>query len=216
MSEAVSRKIKYYDQSIKDPYAQISQSGFTPIGNMKQYSVANMYDRPEPTSLRDLPLLYTVPYSTTPFLGANQTSVKYIDTNSEALRAPVFLHKKSAIDTSQVSFFPTQSFTKNTAVSDDLNTFYQQATIINELGDTSEEYPNGELDSNKIKLGQIDDGQNTRRFVNRWNFVDPRITQNVDNIIMNVKTNDGVSISMPQCGISTRNELRNFVETNNC
>ena len=40
---AGSKKLRYYDQdSVKDPYAQISNSGFTPIGNLKTYGVANI------------------------------------------------------------------------------------------------------------------------------------------------------------------------------
>jgi hypothetical protein len=62
--DATSKKLRYYSQdAIKDPYAQISNSGFTPIVNLKTYGVANMYDRPEPTHLRDLPDLYTLPYT---------------------------------------------------------------------------------------------------------------------------------------------------------
>ena len=73
---AGSKKLRYYNnEEIKDPYAQISNSGFTPVGNLKTYGVANMYDRSEPTRLRDLPELYTVPYQTTPFLGRNTTSI---------------------------------------------------------------------------------------------------------------------------------------------
>jgi hypothetical protein len=75
--DATSKKLRYYNQDqIKDPYAQISNSGFTPVGNLKTYGVANMYDRSEPTNLRDLPEIYTVPYNTTPFLGNNTTSIK--------------------------------------------------------------------------------------------------------------------------------------------
>ena len=99
--QAGSKKLRYYDQdTIRDPYAQISNSGFTPIGNLKTYGVANMYDRSEPTNLRDLPELYTVPYNTTPFLGTNTTSIKYIDDDSTILRYPVFQNRKSATGTS--------------------------------------------------------------------------------------------------------------------
>ena len=79
-TNAVSQKLKYYAQeTVKDPYAQISENGFTPLGNLKTYGVANMYDRPEPTNLKDLRELYTVPYTTTPFLGNNVTSRKFVD-----------------------------------------------------------------------------------------------------------------------------------------
>jgi hypothetical protein len=210
---AASKKLKYYDQSVKDPYAQIADSGFTPIGNLKTYGVANMYDRPEPTHLRDLPDLYTIPYSTTPFLGSTNNSIKYVDTESQALRPPVFNHKKSAIDTSQVSYHPNQIFLKNNGVSDELNYFYEQATTINL---DTEDYVNKLIDGDKVKLGEIDDGLISRRYVNRWDHVDPRITQNVDHIIMNMKKSDGTDISLFQCGISTRNELRNFVEESKC
>jgi len=55
---AASKKLRTYAQpQIRDPYAQISNSGYTPVGNLKTYGVANMYDRSEPTQLRDLPEL---------------------------------------------------------------------------------------------------------------------------------------------------------------
>ena len=212
---AGSKKLRYYDQNtIKDPYAQISQSGFTPIGNLKSYNVANMYDRPEPTRLRDLPELYTVPYNTTPFLGNNTTSIKYIDDDSNKLRTPVFQNKKSAIDISQITIHPGQVFVENPNVSIELNNFYEQATTINLL---TENYktPNP-LDPNKIKLGQQNDGLEQFRYINRWDIVDPRVVQNVDNIVMNMKSSDGHVISLHPCGVSTRNELRNYVEVNDC
>jgi len=212
---AASKKLRYYNQdSIKDPYAQISNSGFTPVGNLKTYGVANMYDRSEPTKLRDLPELYTVPYTTTPFLGTNTTSIKYIDDDSTKLRYPVFQNKKSAIDITQIDFYPEQAFVENPGVSQSLNNFYQQATTINLVKENEElEAP---LDPNKIMMGQSNFGLNTKRFVNRWNIVDPRVVQNVDNIVMNMKDSNGNKIGLFQCGISTRNELRNYVEVNNC
>jgi hypothetical protein len=214
--DAGSKKLRFYNQDqIKDPYAQISNSGFTPVGNLKTYGVANMYDRPEPTNLRDLPELYTVPYSTTPFLGTNTTSIKYVNDDSTKLRYPVFQNKKSAIDVSQVVYHPQQVFVKNPDVSPALNNFYEQATTINLNGDRDQEFESP-LDPSKIKLGQENFGEVSRRFINRWDIVDPRIVQNVDNIVMNSKSSDGHVISLHQCGISTRNELRNYVEVNNC
>ena len=172
-----------------------------------------MYDRPEPTNLNDIKELYTVPYSTTPFLGNVVPSRKYIDIESENLRAPVYLNKKSAIDTSQVVIFPEKKFQRNNNVSTELNNFYEQQTTI-DSPDTPEKFTNV-LDASKIGLGQ-GDFNNFSRTVNRWNYVDPSITQNVEHIIMNVKTYDGNFVSLPQCGLSSRNELRNYVEVNKC
>ena len=214
--DAASKKLKYYEQNaIKDPYAQISDSGFTPIGNLKTYGVANMYDRSEPTRLRDLPEVYTVPYSTTPFLGQNVPSIKYVDNDSTILRTPVFQNKKTAKTITEVTYYPEQVFIKNNGVSEKLNIFYQQATTINLLGKDDQTF-SADLDPRKLKLGQKNDGLNSTRFVNRWNIVDPSITQNVDHIIMNMKDVNGNDRSLFQCGISTRNELRNYVEVNNC
>jgi hypothetical protein len=83
------------------------------------------------------------------------------------------------------------------------------------LGKNDQKYST-DLDPTKIRLGQKNDGLNSSRFVNRWNIVDPSITQNVDHIIMNMKDVNGNERSLFQCGISTRNELRNYVETENC
>jgi len=213
---AASKKMKYYNQeAVKDPYAQISNSGFTPIGNLKSYNVANMYDRPEPTNLRDLREVYTVPYSTSPFLGNNTTSIKYIDDDSTKLRYPVFQNRKSAIGTSQVTIHPQQVFSFNPNVSNELNTFYEQATTINQMGNDDYTY-SASIDPTFVGLGQKNDGSQSTRFVNRWDIVDPRVVQNVDNIVMNMKGSDGHIISLHQCGVSSRNELRNYVESNNC
>jgi len=214
---AGSKKLKFYNQDqIKDPYAQISNSGFTPVGNLKTYGVANMYDRSEPTQLRDLRELYTVPYTTTPFLGNNTTSIKYVDDDSTILRYPVFQNRKSAIDTSQVVYYPQQAFVENSGVSKVLNNFYEQATTINLLAPEPDQEFEAPLDPNKLMLGQKNYGLNSKRYINRWDIVDPRIVQNVDNIVMNVKSSDGHAIGLFPCGISTRNELRNYVEVNNC
>jgi hypothetical protein len=214
--DAASKKLRYYNQDqIRDPYAQISNSGFTPVGNLKTYGVANMYDRPEPTQLRDLPEIYTVPYSTTPFLGTNTTSIKYVDDDSTKLRYPVFQNRKSAIDVTQITTHPGQVFVNNPGVSPELNNYYEQATTINLLGDNDQQFPT-DLDPDNIMLGQKNYGLDNKRYINRWDIVDPRVVQNVDNIVMNMKTSDGHVISLFPCGISTRNELRNYVEVNNC
>lgn len=214
--DAASKKLRFYNQDqIRDPYAQISNSGFTPVGNLKTYGVANMYDRPEPTKLRDLPEIYTVPYNTTPFLGKNTTSIKYVDEDSTKLRYPVFQNRKSAVGTSQVTIHPQQAFTNNPNVSTELNTFYQQATTINEMGNDDYTY-SASVDPMFIALGQKNDGAQSTRFINRWDVVDPRVVQNVDNIVMNMKSADGHVIGLHQCGVSSRNELRNYVEVNNC
>ena len=212
---AASQKLKYYAQdTVKDPYAQISQNGFTPLGNMKTYGVANVYDRPEPTNLRDLRELYTVPFTTTPFLGNVVPSRKFVDVDSETLRSPVYLNKKSVIDTSQIVTRPAKVFVKNDAVSPELNNFYEQSTTINLPAGESEQF-SSVPDENKIGMG-LGDFNNFNRYVNRWDYIDPKITQNVNNIIMNVVTSDGTEISLPQCGLSSRNELRNYVEVNKC
>ena len=214
--ESASKKLRYYKQDqIRDPYAQISNSGFTPIGNLKTYGVANMYDRSEPTKLRDLPELYTIPYNTTPFLGNQAPSVKYIDEDSTKLRYSVFQNRKSAIDVTQITTHPGQVFINNPSVSSDLNNYYEQATTINLPGDDYQTFQNN-LDPTNIMLGQKNEGLNTKRYINRWDVVDPRVVQNVDNIVMNMKNSDGHTISLFSCGISTRNELRNYVEVNNC
>jgi len=214
--DAASKKLRYYNQdTIRDPYAQISNSGFTPIGNLKTYGVANMYDRSEPTRLRDLPEVYTVPYNTTPNLGNQAPSVKYIDDDSTVLRYPVFQNRKSAIDTSQVTIHPGQVFVQNPGVSPELNNYYEQATTINLLGQNDQQFTTN-LDPTKIMLGQKNYGLDNKRYINRWDIVDPRVVQNVDNIVMNMKDANGHTISLFSCGISSRNELRNYVEVNNC
>jgi hypothetical protein len=87
--------------------------------------------------------------------------------------------------------------------------------LINLLGSKDQQFEDP-LDPNKIKLGQSNNGLSSQRFMNRWDIVDPRVVQNVDNIVMNSKNSDGTTISLFSCGISSRNELRNYVETNNC
>ena len=208
------QKIKTIGQNITDPILQISENGYTPLGNLKTYSVQGLYERPEPTNLRDLKEVYTVPYTTTPFLGNISTSRKDVDVDSEVLRYPVYNNKKSAIDTSQIVNYPQQVFIPNSNVSKELNNFYEQSIAIN-FPSIKSETSNTPFDESKIGLGQPE-FNNIKRQVNRWNIVDPRITQNVDHIIMNMVTQDGSNISLPQCGLSSRNELRNYVEVNKC
>jgi hypothetical protein len=124
---------------------------------------------------------------------------------------PVYLNKKSGKTITEVNYYPSQLFVPNDTVSPTLNKFYEQATTINLEGvDMSK------LDESKVMLGQINGGLNAQRLVNRWDYVDPRISQNVEHIIMNIKDVNGNDRSLFQCGISTRNELRNYVEMNNC
>jgi hypothetical protein len=141
--------------------------------------------------------------------------VKYVDDDSTKLRYPVFQNKKSAIDTSQVVYYPQQAFVENPGVSPALNNFYEQATTINLLGQNDQQFTT-DLDPTRIMLGQKNYGLNNTRFINRWNIVDPRVVQNVDNIVMNMKDSEGHVIVLFPCGVSTRNELRNYVEVNNC
>lgn len=52
---------------------------FTEIGNMKQYNVRNMDERPKPTQLNPLPSVYNIPYATSPFLGAAHEAREFVD-----------------------------------------------------------------------------------------------------------------------------------------
>ena len=108
-----------------------------------------------------------------------------------------------------------KAFINNPNVSPAMNTFYEQATTINQMGNDDYTY-SAPLDPTFIGLGQKNDGLQSTRYINRWDIVDPRIVQNVDNIVMNMKNADGHVISLHQCGVSSRNELRNYVEINNC
>ena len=218
--EPISQKMKYYTQpmnEIRDPYAQISEDGFTVVGNIKPYAVANLYDRPEPTRLNDLPEVYVVPYKTSPFLGTNAPIRKDIDVDSNMLRSPVYLNRKSAVGTSQVTIYPEQDpFTPNPNYSVAMNNFFAQMKTIEGRPLGEDEMTEAPIESDKFMLNQINNGENTRRIVNRWDFVDPSVVQNVDNIIMNMKNQDGIDISLHACGISSRNELRTYVEVNKC
>ena len=142
-------------------------------------------------------------------------SFKYIDDDSTKLRYPVFQNRKSAIDVTQITTHPGQVFINNPDVSPNLNNYYEQATTINLPGQDYQSFPNN-LDPTNIMLGQKNYGLDNKRYINRWDVVDPRVVQNVDNIVMNMKGSDGHTISLFSCGISTRNELRNYVEVNNC
>lgn len=63
----------------------------------------------------------------------------------------------------------------------------------------------GELTNQRILTRDV----TTAADYNRWDFVDPRTVQNPKNIIFA----DGV---IPVGGISTRNELHNYMQLNNC
>ena len=72
-----------------------------------------------------------------------------------------------------------------------------------------------DVNSNFIRYGEVTNKNDLTKDVlsstdyNRWEFVDPNIVQNVDNIIFA----KGV---IPRGGISSRNELRNYSTLMNC
>ena len=201
--QITGKPMKFYKNYVRAPISD-PNAGYTPIGNMKQYNIANIYERSEPTHLNDLPTLYKVPYKTTPALGTAAPARKFIDVNSQ-LRSPVHLNKKSANGVSQVSLHPPLIKTvdsRNTpGISPAMATYMNSVQTINY----------------NVEQPAIDrDGLTTVRTNNRWDYVDPKIVQNPNHIIMNYKNGSGNEVSLHQCGISTRNELRNYVELNNC
>ena len=56
---------------------------YTEVGNMKQYDVRNIDERPVPTHLNPLPTLYNMPYNTSPFLGAANVPREFINESSK-------------------------------------------------------------------------------------------------------------------------------------
>lgn len=200
--QLTGKPMKFYKNYVRAPISD-PNAGYTPIGNMKQYNIANIYERSEPTHLNDLPTLYKVPYKTTPALGTATTSRKNIDVSSQ-LRSPVHLNRKTANGISQVVTHPPMLRTvqwEKDGVSPSMATYLNSVQTINY----------------NLDVPPVDeDGLTAVRTNNRWDYVDPKLVQNPDHILMNYKTGSGNMVSLHQCGISTRNELRNFVELNNC
>lgn len=68
---------------------------FTPIGNTQVVNIANVYDRPIPSTLQKTSSIYTLPYSTSPFLGASN-NVNNLDTDNDlVLKAGRHLRSKN-------------------------------------------------------------------------------------------------------------------------
>ena len=168
------KPMKFYKNYVKAPISD-PNAGFTPIGNMKQYNISNIYERSEPTRLNDLPTLYKVPYKTTPSLGSASTSRKMIDVSSQ-LRSPVHLNRKTANGVSQVVTHPP---TLRTVQWEKDGVSPAMATYLNTLQATNYNLTTPAVDA---------DGLTAVRTNNRWDYVDPKLVQNPDHILMNYKT----------------------------
>ena len=148
--------MKYYVNQAWTPQIPNVSRTFTPVGYQKSYYVKGPLTFPsigEPTTLGNRKdRLWTIPYDTSPQLGANHIDRDNVDVNSKLLGFGIGE--------------PTnlKSITRN-AIRD--------------------------YDSNQ------------------YEFVDSNLVQNPKNIIFT----NGV---IPVGGISTRNELRNFVRLNQC
>ena len=55
---------------------------FTPVGNAQNVNIANIFDRPIPSTLQTTSSVYTLPYSTSPFLGSSN-NINYLDTDND-------------------------------------------------------------------------------------------------------------------------------------
>jgi hypothetical protein len=88
--------LKYYVNSLdtidgtNDP-----NLSFTPIGNAQVQNISNVYDRPIPSHLNNLPSIYTLPYNTTPNLGQS-SNINVLDTARDLeLKVGLELRNKS-------------------------------------------------------------------------------------------------------------------------
>lgn len=98
-----ARPIKYYVNQYNSPQADPFTT-FTAVGNQKQYSVENMYDRALPTRLNPIKEVYVPPYSTTPFLGSVNSSREYSDTESNMRFGDNIKAKKSTVNLDEVDY----------------------------------------------------------------------------------------------------------------
>lgn len=84
-----------------------------------------------------------------------------------------------------------------------------------QLGNNAVNTTDIDVNSNYIRFGELTNARiNTKDVTtatdyNRWQFVDPNVVQNPDHIIFA----NGV---IPRGGISSRNELRNYMSLENC
>ncbi len=170
-----SKPMKYYVNQFNSP--QVNPfTEFTQIGNQKQYSISNDFERPLPTRLNPIYPSYVLPYSTTPFLGQAAPSRLYADTESN-LRyggSSNIREKKSAVDISSIDYNRWEP-----GVS---------AYVVQNAGAFG-----GSFQANAQGIGR--DG-----------YYDYSAQNNV--LFANS--------AFPYFGISSRNEMHNYMEINNC
>jgi hypothetical protein len=165
-----ARPIKYFVNQYNSPQVNPFME-FTPVGNQKQYNVGNMYDRALPTRLNPIYEVYVPPYSTTPFLGAVNSSREFSDTEANLRYGSDLRSKKSGVNLDEVDYNRWEPGVSDVTVQNagQFNGRLQQA-----IGN------NGYYDYK---------AQNNTLFANS---------------------------AWPYGGISTRNQLHNFQEVNQC
>jgi len=79
-----SKPLNYYINSLNNKLGTNQPHlSYTPIGNSKGEHVSNMFERPIPSTLQKKSSVYTHPYSTSPFIGA-QSNFNPVNTDIDS------------------------------------------------------------------------------------------------------------------------------------
>jgi len=98
-----AKPMTYYVNQMNSPQVNSFQT-FSMIGNQKPFGVSNNYDRALPSRLNPNYQSYTLPYSTTPFLGSAHPAREYNETGVVLRFGNDIRPKKSSVALSEVDY----------------------------------------------------------------------------------------------------------------
>ena len=96
--DLASKPLKYFVNSL-NTIEGVNENDkfmtFTPIGNAALSNIPNFYERPIPSTLQTTSSIYTLPYSTSPFLGSSN-NINTLDTDNDlTLKTGLSLRSKN-------------------------------------------------------------------------------------------------------------------------
>jgi hypothetical protein len=181
-----SKPMKYFVNEYNSPQVAPFMT-YTVVGGQKTYDVRNDYERAIPTRLNPIYDVHVLPYNTTPFLGAANSSRTYVDTDSNLRWGTTDVkNMKSAKGNSEVDFNRWEPNVTPETV--------QNAGQFNSGAKLQQAMPsrNGEISADNL--------------ANNGGYYDINGQNNV--IMFNSAT--------PYFGISSRNLLHNIVDLSGC
>lgn len=187
-----SKPMKYYVNQLNTPQTNTFQE-FTVIGNQKQYNVRNDYERPLPTRLNPIYPSYVLPYQTTPYLANTAPSREYTDTSTNLrFGNDSFREKKSSVALGEI----------------DLNRWnigVSEETVQN-AGQFNPDIPGAKMQQSMGSVGGGIWSNRDESNIKSDGYYNPYASNNV--LFANS--------AWPPGGISSRNQMHNYMNINNC